>query len=151
MRVTAVMQCNRPKKLTGLGRASGRGKSGVLQQAPARIQSPPVDSADLKRSLGQNAERSNLMPSLSWKFRLESRPVARWAEGGMRREEDKSECSSVMEGIRIDRRATTAEHHPARKGADSPSKELGTSNGALYYYLKQKGIDPGIYRKGFRQ
>jgi len=61
------------------------------------------------------------MPSLSVKFRLESRPVARWADGGMRREEDKSECSSVTEVIRIDRRATTVEHHPARKGADSPS------------------------------
>ena len=81
-----------------------------MSSRPTRATFPPADRVGLRYSLSdtRNVVTSCLRPS--------GRLTVRHADGGMGRDDGRSESHPVMGWIRIE--SLRARHHPARKGAD---------------------------------
>ena len=77
---------------------------------PTRATLPPADRVGLRYPMSDT--RNVVIPCLRPMGRL----TARRADGGMGKEDGRSECHPVMGWIRIE--SLGARHHPARKGAD---------------------------------
>jgi hypothetical protein len=104
--------CRKQEQAKGAGRLGPKGKwvVGCLSSRPTRAILPPADRVGLRYSL---PDTRNVVTSC---LRPLGRLTVRHADGGMGRDDGRSEGRPVMGWIRIE--SLEARHYPARKGAD---------------------------------